>query len=239
VSGDPGIEGAYTSFETRSVVDLVRVVNEIGNLGIDHGQKAIYVRAQQIIGKLVDGLNKLSLEIADYSRDAIVSKMLESHTASRPLTGDMETHVVSMALPLGGVRVALLAELDRVVNPEGYEAFWPAQEWGTDSDMVKSQVGRGHVGTFEPSGTPPDVSQRGLNKGTDRAWVSGGDNPGFGRITVELPGRHFLRDGAADARVLWRERITALQADTLAQLRELQAIAKPRTNYVFKGHIQA
>ena len=176
-----------------------------------------------VIGMLKD-VNDTAVRMAGVSEGTIIKHMLETQSKNRPFTGDMESHVISEPGPLGNVKVALLAELEKIINPQGnWGPYWRAQEFGTGKDGVPSQVDRPLYGTFEPGGGPPDPQQAGLGRGTDLAFLPRGANPGVGRISVDLPGRHFLRDGSIEAGELYVEAMSAVSARWAKATEELIA----------------
>jgi hypothetical protein len=151
-------------------------------------------------------------------------------------------------LATGEVGVADVAVLDALVNPiGGYGSYWRAQEYGTGVDSpfgpIPSQVGRVIRGYFFGrgfSGTPepPREQYRGLGVGPSPIFVGAragaaafgglgfaggagrqGGKGGYGTISVDLPGRHFVRDGADVARTNWLRGIRAIEWDTRRALR--------------------
>lgn len=232
---------AFEYLETVGIPEMVRILIEAEALARTEGYATIANGAHEVTLGLLDEVNLVATEIAGLADGAIVSKMLETHNrVQRPATGDMESHIRSEAGPLGLVRVALVDELNRIVNPNGYGPYWRAQEYGTGVEGVPSQVGRRLVGTFDPSGTPPDAGQRGLGQGRDIAFIPGGANPGLGVLSVDLPGRHFLRDGAAEAANEYQRRMQEVQARWSRKLEELIALlARERGGRNFLGIIEA
>jgi hypothetical protein len=206
-------------------LELLTQVHEVARI---KGMDAIADGALEISVGLLSDVNDVAVEIAGVADLLIVRKIMETQSRNRPNTGNMETHILSLAgdFPeIGSVKVAMLDELDKIVNPNGYGPFWRAQEYGTGSDEVASQVGRVFMGTYEPGGGPPDASQRGQGVGTDAAFISGGDNPGFGTISVEDRGRHFLRDGTGEAAVRYKAAMGVVQTEWVERIRALMAEA--------------
>jgi hypothetical protein len=199
---------AFAYLLTRDVPALVINLQEIQGLAIEHGLTALREEISAILTGFLDDLNRVAVQMAGLADGWIIAKLFETQSRNRPHTVNMEGHIVSEPGPLGSVQVAKLDQLDRIVNPRGaYGPFWRAQEYGTGAavdygpdagDEIPSQEGRRFVGTYEPSQTPPDSEQRGLGVGRDLAFTPGGENPGLGVISVDLPGRHFLRDGTAE-----------------------------------------
>lgn len=216
------------------VVKLIDWQDEL----IAQGQTAMRSKLGRVLEGLLTDINRMAVEIAGLADGHIIAKIYETAAPNRPQTHDMESHIKSEPGPGGLVRVGLISELEKIVNPVGmWGTFWRAQEFGTGTDQIPTQVGRLLFGTFEPSGTPPLASEAGLGIGTDLAFAPGGRNPGLGRISVDLPGRHFLRDGAAAAGERYMQRckeigdkyaaeIDKLVDDAIALRREAQ-----RTNW--------
>ena len=152
----------------------------------------------------------------------------------------------------GEVGIADEAALDRVLNPTSpqYGPYWRAQEYGTGQSApgqpaVPSQIGRVLYGFFYGAGL-------GGNPEVPRAQYAGGGGPhpifvsaksqrsiygslgfgggggqrggvgGLGTIGHEIEGRHFIRDGADDARTAWRRGIARVESDAIASLRPLR-----------------
>lgn len=203
---------AFAYLETIGIPRTVDLLIRIETLARGSGRNAVANGAHEVNIGLLRDVNLVAVEMAGLADGEIVARILSTHNrVRRPATGVMETHIRSEAGPLGLVRVALLDELEKIVNPNGYGPFWRAQEYGTGGD-VPSQVGRRIFGTFESSGTPPDAEQRGAGVGRDLAFVPGGSDPGLGVISTELPARHFLRDGSAEAAAQYVKRMEAVQA---------------------------
>lgn len=131
----------------------------------------------------------------------------------------------------GTVGVARESTLDRAVNPftPGYGPYWRAQEYGTGADSpfgaIPSQVGRRLQGYFYgPGGRGPGVRPAAQYRGgggphpifipsSARAGARGGKG-GPGRVSVEITGRHFIRDGADGALGSWRQGMKSIERRT-------------------------
>ncbi len=227
---DPTTSGSDAAFGYLLTTRIPEVLDQliwVQEFAQEHGMKELQAAAAEISIGLLNDVNAVAVKSAGYADGAIIRKMFESHTSNRPITGTLESHVKSLPGPLGSVRVALIEELDKVVNPNtsDYGPFWRAQEYGTGQDGVPSQLDRVIFGTFENSGTQPNGDLRGVGVGHDIAFIPGGRSPGFGTITVELPARHFLRDGWEEAGVLYKEEMTAVQAKWIKRIEKLIELA--------------
>lgn len=142
------------------------------------------------------------------------------------------------AFATGAVGVADEASLDKAINPHtpGYGPYWRAQEKGTGSAEVRSQVGRRIRGYFysaglsdpqRPINPPPSPPQpifipgRPLSFGG--ATLQGGIGPrggrgGPGTIRREIQGRHFIERGADTAEIAWRAAVKRNEAQALLEL---------------------
>lgn len=145
------------------------------------------------------------------------------------------------AFSTGQVGIADIAWLDKAVNPRtpGYGPYWEAQEEGTGTAAVRSQLGRVIRGYFYgPGGTNPLTPQDppptplqpifvpGRPVSFGGARMRGGIGPrggsgGFGTIKREIRGRHFLEHGSDLAEVSWR---TAVRQNEALALVELSAV---------------
>lgn len=230
---------AFGYFAVSGVADTVTLLVQIQRFAFDRKLIDVGDMAASILSDMLGDLNQAAARYAVLADTTIVRILIETRSRNRPHQGELETHIVSQPGPLGSVKVALIEELDKAVNPNGYGPFWRAQEYGTGSSGegvdVPSQVGRYFRGFFEPSGTPPQAAQRGLGVGTDLALVPD-PNGGFGRISVDLPGRHFLSGGTAEVGAKYLDHIAELQrtyAERINKLRELIAEAKRTRTWLF------
>lgn len=232
---DPTDE-AFSYLVTTHIPEVVDQLTKAALLATRAGRRDIADACGGILDQLLADVNRIAVEIAGTSEGAIIQRMFATQSHNRPLTASMESHVRSEPGPLGTVRVAMLDELNRIVNPRGsYGPFWRAQEFGTGQDTgdprfppVPSQEGRPLFGTFEPATAPPDPAQQGLGAGHDLAFIPFGSAPGLGRIQVELPGRHFLRDGALEAGARYKAAMADVQARAIRELEALSTRLGPR-----------
>lgn len=211
---------AFAYFFTPDVQDVLDQLAKLIRLSVTHPDLRLFIdRVDTIITRFFDALTKIALDYSALSEAAIVRKMLETKNRNRPFTGQMETHIKSLPGPLGTVHVALYEELDKIINANGeYGTFWRAQEYGTGQEGVPSQQGRVIRGFFEPSGTSPDGALRGIGVGTDLAFEPDGTGT-YGTINFDLPGRHFLRDGSAEAGAEYVSAIEKLATRTAEEIR--------------------
>jgi hypothetical protein len=209
-----GATEAYGYFIPEGAEKLVADLLRLSVVALDGGLESYARAVRQIARGFTEDLLALSVQAASYASLAVIAKMFESQASNRPHTGAMETHVRSVPGPWGIVCVGLISELEKIINARGaWGPFWMAQEFGTTH-----QAGRLLFGTFYESGkgsqgTPPDE-----NRNTDLAFVPMGDAPGWGRISRELPARHFLRDGGEQAGKVWKDAVEEIQGKWLAQL---------------------
>lgn len=169
---------------------------------------------------------KAKLKATRRRPDTGMSPHLATAIVSRPLRrfGRVAT---------GEVGVGDIEILDTVVNPVGpqYGTYWRAQEEGT-----LHQAGRVVYGGFYGAGGgsgpfKPDPAFRHPARGPHPVFISthaargilsdagfsggpgkkGGAGGGKMTIGVELPARHFIRDGANAALIQWRTEIANLQ----------------------------
>lgn len=248
---DPGTSAAeaFDYFRVRNITGLIETLTRFQGFAIDHRLMALADGVSKLLLRLLDDIQKVAMQMAQLSEAYIISEIFATHSAKRPITGNMEAHIKSRAGPLGTVFVALIEELDKIVNPMGgYGTFWRAQEFGTGTTPseggwgeIPPQEGRIIRGVFQPSGAAPDAASRGLNQGTDLAFEpnSGG---GWGTINVELPGRHFLRRGVDLAGATYLQRMGELQTRYVSELGALVEAAKREMTgrgRRFTGRVQA
>lgn len=132
----------------------------------------------------------------------------------------------------------------------GFGTYWRAQEFGTGATdpttgyTVPSQVGRVIFGYFYGPGltspTRPMSQYRGgggphpifvtaSSAGAQAASIGisnygggkRGGKGGRGIISVEIQGKHFIRDGANEALVEWRLGMAKIEASTISRLKSV------------------
>jgi hypothetical protein len=238
-SGGGGADEFFALYHTTDIPDIIDKLIRLQDIVLRAGLRAIADGVGAILVGLIRDLGDVATHIAAQADAAIVARIHATRWTKRPPQSEMETHIVSEAGPYGAVGVAKLSELDKIVNPRGaWGAFWRAQEYGTGgSSPVPSQEGRQLFGTFYESETPPDSAQQGSGVGEDVMFVPFGSAPGRGRISVELPARHFLRDGSTEEGERYVEAMNAVQQKWMGELDRLLASIEARpgpTNFTYR-----
>lgn len=212
-------------------------------------QRALHTERElaRLYDKFVRDIDRAARRGAETATRAIVRKLDE--TAIRAET-DKRRHLSSFIksrpanlglLGTGAVGVADIAELNKAIDPDypGKGPYWAAQEYGTDkhvgrkiygffhgnhpAERPNAQLsgggevhGKGALHTaFSPSAKFTPVAGAG----------SRGGKGGKGTIRVALKPRHFIRDGADQARDVWRASVFAVSADVIS---DLQRTVSPR-----------
>jgi hypothetical protein len=149
------------------------------------------------------------------------------------------------------VGIASEDRLDKALNPTapGYGPYWRAQEFGTGSPEVVTQVGRVIFGYFSGTGLegpsrpqhqysggggphPIFVSAKAARAAAAEVGIgdfgggSRGGKGGKGVIGKEIEGKHFIRDGANGALTEWKLGMRRIEDATIS---ELKAVLRPRT----------
>lgn len=182
------------------------------------------------------------LKATQKRQDTRLSPRLQDLIKSRAISP------LGRGLSTGAVGIADEDWLDKAVNPTSphYGPYWRAQEFGTGTPEVASQIGRVLRGYFFGPGLsdpevpraiysggggphPIFVSSRSQLSLYGSAGFSGGAGSrgglgGFGTIRHEIQGRHFIRDGANAVLADWRAGIRQIESTTIARL---QAVVSP------------
>lgn len=195
----------------------------------------------------LDTLARATAAAADKSiRDRIKATQKRADTRMSPHLRDLiksrALNPLGRGLATGAVGIADEDMLNRAVNPTSpqYGPFWRAQEFGTGSPEVKSQLGRVIRGYFFGGGlTDPEVpqsvyaggggphpifvsaaSQQSIMGSVGFAGGGGarGGVGGFGTIQHEIEGRHFIGDGANAVLADWRVGIRDIETRTVQRL---------------------
>lgn len=134
--------------------------------------------------------------------------------------------VKSEGLPLGGVVVAKTDELDKVVNQESSSSkpYWLTQELGS-VETGNAMTGRILFGRFQGPGHDerPMAEYRG-GGGPGSEFLFGGTGAGYGTISHEIEGRHFLRDGSNEAWAYYVKEVQRISERYAAELTALLAV---------------
>lgn len=192
------------------------------------------LRAEQLT--FIEEMQILALGTAKLADRNIKARI--DATQKRPSTGNkpgLRGSIVSRPIRIGGmslgaVGIADTTLLDALRNPRTpeYGSFWRAQEHGTGGE-VPSQVGRRIYGLFMGAGgasEPPRRQYRGggphpvfvPTKGGSNVAASKGGKGGPGEISVEIAGRHFIRDGANAARAEWEIGLRRIERSSIRRL---------------------
>lgn len=250
---------AYAYLATDQIPTLINQLTQIQRLcqeravaaGGVAGRAWVDIRNQtaKLLDELLSSLNDAATRYTALSEEAIIERIKATQAGNRPQAHIMEAFIHSEPGPFGIVKIGLLDWLDRIRNPNGYGTFWQAQEYGTDADAfygaVPAQSGRVLFGIFEPSHTAPDIEQRGAGVGRDLAFFTDYSDPeaGQGTISVELHGRHFLRDGSAEAGAKYIRTMSGLQVRMINQLQkilaEITALAQAQRGHTIRAVLDA
>lgn len=177
--------------------------------------------------------------------DTGLSPHLSSLIKSRPVS------VIGHGIETGAVGIASEDSLNKAINPTSpqYGPYWRAQEYGTGSPEVVSQIGRTIYGYFYGTGLvgpSRPQSQYAGGRGPHPIFVSSssaqaagaevgisnygggkrGGKGGKGVIQKEIEGKHFIRDGANEALAEWRLGMRQIEQSTISRL---QSVVSPRT----------
>jgi hypothetical protein len=225
--------------------------------GIPGGARAALVEIEAAYRRYNEELRGLAQTTARDSERRMRAKV----THVRPSTRLGNTHLKALlksrpirlvpGIESGAVGIADEAWLNKAVNPTSpqYGPYWRAQEYGTGSPEVPSQIGRTIVGYFYGPGltnpTRPDPQFAGgggphpiFVSAKSAAAIAGGSGfhdygggrrggkGGRGIIGKEIEGKHFIRDGANEALAEWRLGMRRIEQSTIARL---QSVVSPRT----------
>lgn len=212
----------------------LRFNNQLDELG-----KRTAARADRHIKERIRATRALNR--GDTGRGQHLRNAVRSHPLGR--VRSLSTGAVGVA------SVSVLDALHNPIG--GWGPYWQAQEYGTAQlsprGPIPKQKGRKIRGAFFGRGfagdpDPPRAEFRGLGVGPHPIFVSskagaglgqalgfgsrgvgkqGGKGGGLGTIGVELPGRHFIRDGANLAEAEWRNGLRAIEFRVLRDLRAL------------------
>lgn len=217
------------AWETFGSTEMLTALTRMAALRIEAqaaGLPELSVQISRLLVELEDDLSQLSRRTAAVADRAIRDRFRATQT--RPETSKAH-HLVDMIrsapLPLGGVAVALIDELDKAINEEtGYGPYWRAQEYGSVA-VGNVMTGRVLFGRFAGPGhddAPRAQYAGGPAPGSSFAYGAlGGDDPGYGTVQHEIEPRHFLRDGTDEGWTFYRaeiDRLSARYAERLAAI---------------------
>jgi hypothetical protein len=209
---------AWEFFSSIEMVDALTRIATLRREAIRVGRPDIQLALSQIGVELERELNTLATTTAARADEAIKRKLMETRRRPRTdRTRHLEDSIKSVPYPgLGGVKIALVSELDQAVNPSGYGPYWSAIEFGS-VEVGNPMTGRTLYGTFTGGGSDPERPRRAYrrdNLGDAMAphaqfeWY--GEDEGKGVIKHEIEGRHFLKRGADEAWAFYAREVRTL-----------------------------
>lgn len=202
---DVGSQEAYATIGSLDMQLALVLMSELSNETRKIGYVPEAIALRTLLRQLQGDLAALARNVARTADEAIVQHLRE--TQVRPETTrslHLQDVVVSLPGSRGSVKIALIAELDKATNPDGYGPYWRAQEYGSEA-VGNVMTGRILFGSF--SGPAHDDVPRAQFAGARGApgaqfhWgVSGeGGENGLGTIRHEDPPRRFLEAGLGAA----------------------------------------
>jgi hypothetical protein len=221
------VPDAWTTLYSSDMLTALRLLshlrNEARTIRPDVG-----VALTRAFVELERDLVALSERTAAFADERIRAKIRS--TQKRPPT-EHPVHLLdvikSEILPLGGVAVGVLSELDKLENPETGGRYWRTQEEGSVA-VGNVMTGRILYGRFVGPGYSevPSRIDGAFRPGSEFLFGDlSGDPPGFGTIQHEIEPRHFMRDGSLEAFAEYRREITALSRRYSERLAGLGALA--------------
>jgi hypothetical protein len=205
---------AYAIFGSTDMLAALALISEISSEARKVGLANIAAPLRAMLQQLEADLTALAARTAQIADAAIVTRLRE--TQVRPETTrslHLQDLIVSVPFPRGSVKIALIEELNKATNPDGYGPYWRAQELGSVA-VGNIMTGRILFGSF--SGPGHDEVPRGEYAGMRGApgaefyFGLDGEESGLGTISHEDPPRHFLETGTAVAGVSHAEGIKRL-----------------------------
>lgn len=200
---------AWEFFGWDQAAETMATLAALRREAIALGRQDIQLAISRIGVELQNKLDALSRTTAKAADEAIV-RHLRQH-ARRPLTTRTphladQVKSIQFGEGLGYVKVALIDELDKAVNPDGSGRYWNAIEYGS-VEVGNIMEGRRLYGSFSGGGSdderPREMYRRDVLGDTMAPHaefiMGGGSDPEKGIIHNEIEGRHFLRDGTDEA----------------------------------------
>jgi hypothetical protein len=198
---DASSQEAYAMLGSTDMQLAITLMAEISNETRKIGLANIAAPLRVMLGQLEADLTALAAQTAQAADAAIVTRLRE--TQVRPETTrslHLQDLIVSLPFPRGTVKIALIEELNKATNPDGYGPFWRAQEVGSVA-VGNIMTGRILFGSFAGPGHDevPRAEYAGMRgaPGSEFYYGMDGEESGLGTISHEDPPRYFLRDGTA------------------------------------------
>lgn len=212
---DASNQEAYATLGSTDMLAALVLMSEISNEARKVGLNNIAAPLRLMLRELESELGALGRVTAKIADAAIVDRL--HSTQVRPGTTrslHLADVIHSVAFPRGSVKVALVEELNKATNPEGYGPYWRAQEYGSVA-VGNVMTGRILYGRFEGPGhddVPRNefAGQHGAPGSEFYYGAGGGEESGLGTIQHEDQPRHFLEAGMAAADVAYTAGVTRL-----------------------------
>lgn len=249
------VDVAHVYEEFTQTLDAVRLgIRAARDPARKRGLQATEKEIQAVLLQYSRGLDSLALKSSKLAEKSMKSAFDATKSRTRGRTGKkpgLRSKLDARPLRLPGlsggtgmVGVANVNSLNKLTNEfsPGYGTYWRAQEFGTGTNEVPSQVGRVIQGFFVGAGgggdpERPNAAYRGgggphpifISAKSQRAVFSAagfagrgagqrGGVGGLGTIGREIQGRHFIRDGANRARDVWQAEIRSNENRALTAL---------------------
>jgi hypothetical protein len=224
----PSTPDAWTTLYSSDMLRALRLLSQLRNEARTIRPDIQVALTREFVG-LERDLVLLSERISKFADERIRAKIRS--TQKRPPT-EHPVHLLdvikSEPLPLGGVAIGVLDELNKLENPESGGVYWRTQEEGSVA-VGNKMTGRILYGRFVGPGGYSEAPSRisgGFRPGSEFLFGDlSGDAPGFGTIQHEIEPRHFLRDGSLEAFAEYRREITGLSRRYATRLAGIGALA--------------
>lgn len=212
---------AWDFFGSTQMVEAMTIIARLRREAIAAGRPDIQAGISRVGVELQRELDRLARRTVEVADEAIVRKLRSSRR--RPHTDrsrHLEDSIRSIPFPgLGGVKIALIEELDKAVNPGGYGPYWRAIEFGS-VEVGNPMTGRTLYGTFTGGGSSPErpryeyrrdvIGDGAIAPHAQFEWH--GEDTGKGIIHNEIEGRHFLKEGTDEAWAFYAAEVARIDA---------------------------
>lgn len=224
---------AFEFFASSDMLETLLVLKRKRDEFFSFGDRVNAAKIGTVLVEMEDKLKEIAVKAAARADQVAMDRL--ASTRRRPHTDrsvHLEDSVKSEPWLLGSVKVGLIDELNKAVNPEDGRPYWRTQEYGSAPDASvgwegNEMAGRILYGRFDDDRPRAQFSRSLLGDAmapsAEFTWGHPGSNAGYGTIEEELPPRHFLREGSEVAWAYYAGQIASLSAEMAARLHRLMA----------------